>query len=77
MTYLDDYRLRLHFNDETVKDLDLRKELSGEVFEPLQDLELFKQVRLNPDSGTIEWSDGADFAPELLHKIGKEVRKIA
>jgi hypothetical protein len=77
LTYLEGYRLRLHFNDGTIKDVDLRKELYGEVFEPLQDIELFKQVKVNPDAGTIEWPDGADFAPEFLHKIGKEVRKIA
>lgn len=77
LNYLEDYCLRLQFNDGTVKDVDLRKELNGEVFAPLQDIELFKQVKVNPDSGTIEWPDGADFAPEFLHKIGKEVRKIA
>lgn len=77
LNYLEDYCLRLQFNDGTVKDVDLRKELNGEVFAPLQDIELFKRVKVNPDSGTIEWPNGADFAPEFLHKIGKEVRKIA
>jgi hypothetical protein len=77
LTYLEDYRLRLQFNDGTVKEADLQKELYGEVFEPLQDMELFKRVKVNPDTGTIEWPNGADLAPEYLHKIGREVRKIA
>jgi len=77
VTYLEDYRLRVQFNDGTVKEVDLRDQLYGEVFEPLKNLDLFKQVKLNPESNTIEWPNGADFAPEFLHEIGKEVRKIA
>lgn len=77
LMYLEDYRLRLHFNDGTVKDVDLQQELDGEIFQPLQDIGLFKQVKINPDTATIEWPNGADFAPECLHKIGREVRKIA
>ncbi len=77
MTYLEDYRLRLEFSDGSIKEVDLRNDLWGEVFEPLKDLELFRQVKLNTDFGTIEWPNGADFAPEHLHAIGKEVKKIA
>lgn len=39
--------------------------LWGEVFEPLKDVEKFKNFRLNPF--TIEWENGADFAPENLY----------
>jgi len=54
VTHLEDYKLRLAFNDGTVKEVDLKDELYGEVFEPLKDIELFKQVTVNPDSNTIE-----------------------
>jgi hypothetical protein len=77
VTYLGDYRLRLEFNDGSVKDVDLKDELYGEVFEPLKDVALFNQVAVNPDTNTIEWPNGADFAPEFLHAIGQEVRKVA
>ncbi|MBM4274334.1 MAG: DUF2442 domain-containing protein [Deltaproteobacteria bacterium] len=76
-TYLKDFRLRLRFNDGTEKDADLRNELYGEIFKPLLNIELFKQAVVNPNTGTIEWPNGADFAPEFLYKIGKEVKKIA
>lgn len=73
-SYLTDYRLRLQFNDSLVKDVDLKDELYGEVFEPLQDMEFFQQVAVNPDTGTIEWPNGADFAPEFLYELGEQVQ---
>ncbi len=75
--YLEDYRLRLEFNDGVLKDVDLTNELYGEVFEPLKDVELFGQVAVNPDIGTIAWPNGADFAPEFLYEIGHEVGRTA
>jgi hypothetical protein len=75
--YLEGYRMVLEFDDGTVKEVDLKDELYGEVFEPLKDIDVFKQVYVNPDTNTIEWPNGADFAPEFLHKIGVERRKAA
>ena len=73
VTSLEGHKLRLKFNDGSEKEVDLRNELYGEVFEPLQDLQLFSQVKVNSDTGTIEWPNGADFAPEFLHEIGVEI----
>jgi hypothetical protein len=77
VTYIEGYKLRLEFNDGRVRDVDLKDELYGEIFEPLKDIALFKQVAVNPDTNTIEWPNGADFAPEFLHEIGQEIRKVA
>jgi len=77
VTYLKGYQLRLEFNDGKVKSLDLKDELYGEIFDPLRDLEFFRKVFVNPATGTIEWPNGADFAPEFLYEIGQEVRKSA
>jgi len=77
VVYLKEYQLRLEFNDGKVKDIDLRNELYGEIFEPLKDVDLFKEVYVNPDTGTIEWPNGADFAPEFLYETGREVRRSA
>lgn len=75
--YLTGYKLRLRFNNGAVKDVDLKDELYGEIFEPLKGIELFKQVAVNLETNTIEWPNGADFAPEFLYEIGEEVRKVA
>ena len=48
------------------RELDLEAELWGEVFEPLRDVNLFRQVRFDPDSETVVWPNGADLAPEFL-----------
>ena len=77
LVYLKDYQLRLEFSDGKVKELDLKDELYGEIFEPLRDIETFKKVYVNSDTGTIEWPNGADFAPEFLYKTGRQIRKSA
>jgi hypothetical protein len=77
VNHLEAFRLRLEFSDGVVKDVDLRGELHGEVFEPLRDPAFFQQVGINPETQTIEWPNGADFAPEFLSEIGKEVKQVA
>lgn len=70
VAYLGDYRLQLTFGDGVVKEADLQDELWGEVFLPLRDVDLFQQVFIPEDGDTIEWPNGADFAPEFLYEIG-------
>jgi hypothetical protein len=76
-TPLRDYLLRLEFDDGAVRDVDLSGELHGEVFEPLRDRAFFAQVMVNPETGTVEWPNGADFAPEFLSGLGREVQRVA
>lgn len=69
--YIEDYRIKFIFNDGVQKTIDLEKELFGEIFEPLKDKDFFRSFQLNPF--TIEWPNGADFAPEFLHRYNKEL----
>jgi len=73
--YLDSYQLKLKFNNEIEGIVDLEKELYGEIFEPLKDQNLFRQVFLT--SRTIEWPNGADFSPEFLFELATNKRLIA
>ena len=66
--YIENYRLRLTFSDGKVGDIDLASELWGEVFEPLNDLALFKLFKVDHELGTVVWPNGADFAPEFLYQ---------
>jgi hypothetical protein len=76
-TPLKGYEIRVKFTNGVVKDVDLGRELHGEVFEPLREPEFFKQVRVNEETMTIEWPNGADFAPEFLYELGREVKQVA
>ena len=67
MEYLENYQLKLIFNNGIQGIVDLEQELYGEIFEPLKDKSLFQKVFVT--SRTIEWSNGADFAPEFLFEI--------
>jgi hypothetical protein len=64
--YVDGYRLWLRFNDGSSGVADLSDSLTGPVFEPLTNLELFKTARVDPELSTVVWANGADFAPEYL-----------
>jgi len=72
--HLQGYTLQLTFNSGVIKQVNLQDELDGEIFEPLRDLNVFRQVSLDPDMRTIAWSNGADFAPEFLDEIGTPVQ---
>lgn len=77
VNHLDGYRLRILFSNGIVKDVDLSGELYGEVFEALKDPEFFKRVSVNLETETIEWPNGADFAPEFLYEAGQETKQVA
>jgi hypothetical protein len=66
--YLHDHVLWLRFNDGAEGEVDLKDELTGEVFTPLQDIERFKQFSVDPDLETVVWKNGADMAPEFLYE---------
>ena len=71
-TYISDYQLKLKFNNSEVKKVDLKDELYGEVFEPLKDKDFFKDFFISHN--TVEWKNGADFAPEFLFEIGQNIK---
>lgn len=62
--YVDGYRVKLWFNNNVTKVVDLKPSLKGEVFEALKDIDFFK--RFTVKYNTIKWENGADFAPEYL-----------
>ena len=66
--YVDGYKVKLLFNNGETKIVDFASSLNGIVFAPLKDIEFFKRFTIK--FNTIEWENGADFAPEYLYKIG-------
>lgn len=72
--YLEGHKLKILFNNNKTKIVDLEKELLGPLYEPLKDVEYFKRVSVDEDFITIQWPNGADFSPNFLYKIGIESR---
>jgi len=67
IAYRQAYVYHIVFDDGLEGDLDLAEYVgSGPVFEPLKDLALFQQARI--EGGTISWPNGADIAPETLYE---------
>ena len=72
--YIKDFKLLLEFNNGVEMTVDLENELNGTVFIPLKDMEYFKRFSIH--FNTVEWENGADFAPEFLFQIGKQQNKL-
>ena len=64
---LDNYRLRVAFNDGVIRDVDCSFLLHGTLGEPLRDSEYFRQARVDEEARTVVWPNGLDPAPELLY----------
>jgi len=64
--YINSYRLWLAFNNGESGEVDLARELWGEMFKPLQDKALFSTAIVDPEMETVAWANGADLAPEFL-----------
>jgi hypothetical protein len=67
--HLGEYRLELTFADGIQAELDFRNRVVGRggVFKPLEDDEFFRQVRVDPEIGSIVWPNDVDFDPDVLY----------
>jgi hypothetical protein len=68
----DDHRVHVSFEDGVAAEIDLSYLLDrGGVFEPLRDVDYFRQLRADSEAGTIVWPNEADIAPETLYERAK------
>ena len=63
-----DYEVEVHFDDGTVKAIDFEPVLIGPFWGELKDRNLFSQMYLDAEVGTIAWPNGADFDPDTLYR---------
>jgi hypothetical protein len=75
------YELELRFSDGLTATLDLAARVVGRggVFTPLEEVDFFSQVAVDPEAGTIYWPNGVDFCPDVLYAAatGRSVDEIA
>ena len=67
--YIKDYTMNLEFSNGKKKRIDFLPLLKGKML--LKDLSKFVQFGLT--HWTIEWYNGADFAPDYLYRHGVDV----
>ncbi len=67
--YIAEYRLELTFADGLHAEVDFRPRVVGRggVFTPLEDVGFFRQVRIDPEAGTLTWPNDVDFDPDVLY----------
>jgi hypothetical protein len=63
------FRLKITFADGKEGELDFADRILGRggVFIPLQEVEFFKQVRVDPEAGTLIWPNDVDLDPDVLY----------
>ena len=66
--YVRGFVVWLQFDDGTEGEVDLVEELYGPIFEPLREPGYFASFQVDPETHTITWPNGADFAPEFLYR---------
>jgi hypothetical protein len=71
------FTLRVTFDDGSARVIDFRPVLAGRLFGPLKNLEIFNQVRIDPEVHTLVWPNGADFDPATLHDWSNYVADLA
>jgi len=67
---LDNYCLHIVFEDDIEGTVNIREivEFTG-IFSPLENLDYFSRVSVNPELGTICWPNDADLDPDVLYAI--------
>ena len=75
--YTEDYSMRVCFDDGHSSVIDFSPILHGPLFGPLRDLSLFKKARLDLQTGTLVWPNGADFDPDTLYNWPEVVGELS
>ena len=76
---VEGYRLHLKFEDQVEGEVDLSHLIYFKgVFAPLKNLDEFATVRVDAETGTICWPNGADFDPLVLyaHVTGTDLSQL-
>ena len=62
---LNNYRLKLSFDNSEVRIFDVTPYLSRGIFQSLQDADYFQQVK--PFFGGVQWPEEQDLSPDTLY----------
>ena len=63
---LDDFLLKIKFNNNEEKIFDVKEIFDIPCFSPLKNIEFFKNVRI--EYGSIAWDNDIDYCPDCLYE---------
>lgn len=72
LQYIEDYKLKVKFNNGDTKLIDMKDYLEknrNTIFEPLLDKNTFKEAYVD---FTVCWPNEIDLAPETLYELGTQ-----
>ena len=69
--YVGGYRIKLWFNNNVIKTVDLKSSLNGIVYEPLKYIKSFKNFLVKYSA--VKWENRACFAPEYLFYLAESL----
>ena len=68
---LPNYKLKIQFANDELKEFDVSPFLDKGIFSELRDVEYFKKVRVA--FGSVEWPNEQDFSKDTLYVLGTSV----
>jgi hypothetical protein len=71
---LEAYKLLLSFEDSVTGKIDLSEKIGRGVFQALENMENFRQVRISSDKRSLQWLNEIDLCADSLYL---EIRNIA
>lgn len=69
--YIGEFQIELSFADGYKSVVDFRSHILNKhgVWQPLHDVDYFKQFRVDSDLETLVWPNGVDICPDLLYQM--------
>lgn len=68
---LPDYKLKIQFSNDELKEFDVSPFLDKGIFSELKNIEYFNRVRVA--FGAVEWPNEQDFSKDTLYILGTTV----
>lgn len=68
---MPNYRLKIKFSNNEIKEFDVTPFLNKGIFKELKDESYFNQVRVS--FGAVEWPNEQDFSKDTLYLLGTTV----
>ena len=73
---MDGFVVALVFDDGSERTVDLEPFLRGPVFDEIRaESAQFRELRVDPELGTIVWPNGADIDPDVLYGSAQPARR--